>query len=75
LAFAGVGVGLLVVLAVALIVELDVPWWLTTTGALLVLAIGLGFWGRLWWPIPRWRVDERVRKWEKEARDRVTRAP
>lgn len=68
LAFAGTLLVLLAVGGTAVTLELDVPWWLSSGVVLGLVALGLWCgWRHLWRPLPRWRVDERVRKWEKEA--------
>jgi dCTP deaminase len=69
LSLGGMAIALLVVGAVALVTELGVPWWLVTLVALTALLVGLSrSWGRVWWSLPRSRVDQRVRKWERDAR-------
>jgi deoxycytidine triphosphate deaminase len=70
-ALAGTLVTLLAIGAAAVALELNVPWWFPAGVAVGLVAIGLWEgWDRLWWPLPRWRVDERVRDWEREALER-----
>ncbi len=59
---------ILAVAAAALVTEAGVSWWIATIVGLAVSAGGvLTGWGRIWKPISRTRVDQRVREWEIEA--------
>jgi dCTP deaminase len=71
IAFAATFLAVLGVGATAAVTEANMAWWLATLVALGIVALGLRqLWSRIWWPIPRWRVDERVRKWERESIER-----
>jgi deoxycytidine triphosphate deaminase len=68
LALLGVG-------AAALVSEAKVAWWLVTVVGLIVVAVVLMRLGnRIWWAIPAWRVDQRVRTWEHESIQRAAQA-
>jgi dCTP deaminase len=59
---------LLVVGGIAATLDLGVPWWISSVVVMLALAVGLWRrWDFVWQPLPRKRVDDRVRNWEREA--------
>jgi dCTP deaminase len=70
LSLASCALAAIVVAAFALVEYAGVVWWLATLGGIAAFALGLiVLWDKIWQPLPRAKINERVRDWEQQALD------